>query len=288
MGRFGVLIIVIFVAAGCSSNKPAPQPSAMSVAAYDQVVNGISGTLTRDTAGIDGALTPAAVGSAITTARGDTSAAVSQLQHLTAPAQVKTARAALISALRAFGGALGSAATAASTDQVCAGSSALAMLSRSSGAAPLRSALGSVLPPTTADTTRRLANGALIKRPVKTGLGELTIINNGGTSDAVVELARGAGTAEVALYVRAGSTATVKDIGDGNYQAYFTGGVDWDAAHHLFTRSCGFQKFDTTVGFTTTTHGDTTQYVQEELTLTQVVNGNVQTSKVPAEQFPQS
>lgn len=103
-----------------------------------------------------------------------------------------------------------------------------------------------------------------------------------------MELVRGQGTTELYLYVRAGSTATVKGVGDGNYQAYFTGGTDWDAADHRFTRSCDFEKFDTNVSFTTTTHGNETDYVQDELTLTQVVNGNVQTSKVPAQQFPQS
>jgi hypothetical protein len=60
MGPLRVLMTAVLAAAvpgvaGCTGDKPAPRPPAttMSVAAYDQMVNGIAGKLTHDTARVD-------------------------------------------------------------------------------------------------------------------------------------------------------------------------------------------------------------------------------------------
>jgi hypothetical protein len=83
----------------------------------------------------------------------------------------------------------------------------------------------SFLPPATAATDRRLANGTVVKPPVRAGPGEAIVINNGST-DAVVTLALGdSRAAAMAVYARAGSPATVTGIGDGSYQEYVTSGT---------------------------------------------------------------
>ena len=206
----------------------------------------------------------------------------------------------MISALTSFYTALGSTASAAGVSQVCAGTSAVALISRSEGTAQLRSAeaqlsaadpahllrLGSFLPPITADTNHRLANGTLIKRASPSGQGELTVDNIGGAADAVVSLVSGNNVTTTAVYVHAGSSATAHGIGDGKYQVYVTNGNDWETPEHLFARNCYFQKFDKVADFTTTTSGDTTEYTLLDVKLTPTVNGNATESKVPPGQFP--
>jgi len=302
------------VLAGCSSAAPAPQASTrpispvtilaspMAPAKYQHLLTAIDEKLAADTRLLRAARTPLAVSAAATKAQNDISADVSQLQKISAPAALRAAQAALISALRDFGTDLGSASTAAGADQVCAGSSAVAMLSRSGAAAQLRSAdsglatadpaapvqMGSFLPPVTADTDRRLANGATVKRTTGSGLGQL-VIDNGGSTDALVDLVLGRGhAATMAIYVRARSSSTTTGIGDGTYQVYVTSGTDWDSGHHLITRNCYFEKFDKSIPFTTRNLSNETQYTRERITLTAVPGGNVTVSQVRPEQFPVS
>jgi hypothetical protein len=211
----------------------------------------------------------------------------------------------MVSALRTFRGNLTSTGTAAGGDEVCAGSAALAMLSNSAGAAQLRAAetqlsaadpalsgaragSASVVPPASAYMHRRLANGALVRRAVPGGLGQLTI-HNGNDQDAVVSLVRGSGSvAALALYVRAKSSATTTSVADGTYQVYYTTGSDWDSREHLFTRFCDFEKLNKDSTFTTTQGSSETQYTTESITLNTVFAGNVTASKVPADRFPAS
>jgi hypothetical protein len=287
----------LVIVAGCSGAKPAsPAPAAMSMASYQKLLTGIDARLANDTKRLGVTLSPAAVGFAVEITQSDVSGAVQQLQDTTPPPRLKAAHAGLVSAFTALGQALTSAMAGAHNDQLCAGTSALALISRSGGATRLRSAqaqlaaadvqLASFLPPATADTSRRLANGKFVKRPAPTGQGELTV-DNGTSTDAVVDLVRGAVTA-LAVYVRSGSSYTAKGVADGNYQVYFTSGTDWDGTNHVFTRDCVFQKFDNTVSFTTTTSGDTIQYTDDQITLNPVVNGNAKVSDVSPGQYPLS
>lgn len=298
------MVVVLFAAVpvlvSCSAKKPAPPPTpkvtALTTAAYQQVLSGIDMKLATDTQGLSSARTPPAVGIAVGLTEADVSAAVRQLQGIHPPVPVKAAHAALISALRDFYADLGSAASASGAEQVCAGSSAMAMISRSSGATQLRSAdarlatadiqMGSFLPQVMADTDRRLANGALVKRAKRGGLGLLTITNAGNT-DAVLSLVVGSSdTAVMAIYVRADSSYKTKNIADGSYLFYMTSGTDWDAADHLFTRNCDFEKFSGTSDFTTTRKGDRIEYTVETIGLTPEVGGDVTETKVAPSQFP--
>jgi hypothetical protein len=98
----------------------------------------------------------------------------------------------------------------------------------------------------------------------------------------------GGTVATLAVYVRARSSYTAQGVPDGTYQIYFTSGSDWDSAGHVFTRDCGFQKFDTPTSFTTSTSGNMINYTEDQITLNPVVNGNATTSDVPPGQFPPS
>jgi len=203
-------------------------------------------------------------------------------------------------ALRDFRGDLTSTGSAADADQVCAGSSALEMLSSSAGAEQLRSAEaqlakvnptaeGSFLPAATPYTHRRLADGALVKRAAQSGLGQLTVRNN-NDQDAVVSLVlRGSDVATMALYVRAKSSATTTGVADRTYQVYYTTGADWDGSQHLFTRYCDFERLNKAIGFTATPQSNgATDYTTEQITLNSIFGGNVTASRVPADKFPAS
>lgn len=299
--------------AGCASAKPsasavssvsgsAVSASASSTANYWQTLNGINTKLAADIGQIRSARTPTAVSAAATTAVSDAYLDFYRLAGMTPPSAVQAAQDALVSALRTFRGALSSTGSAAGSGEVCAGSSALAMLSSSAGAAQLRAAearlsaanptagarAGSVWPPATAYMHRRLANGALVRRAVPGGLGQLTI-HNGNDQDAVVSLVRGSGSvAALALYVRAKSSATTTSVADATYQVYYTTGSDWDSREHLFTRFCDFEKLNKNITFTTTQGSGVTRYTTEQITLNTVFAGNVTASKVPADKFPAS
>jgi hypothetical protein len=287
-------LLLALCIAGCSAAKPssaAPPsgPTAISAAAYQQLLSGIDAKLVKDKQLVSAALTSSSVSLAVTITADDVSGAVMRLSQVSAPASMKAGQADLVAALRAYGSALSSAARTVDADQICAGSAELAQISQSGGVARLRAtALAAAVPQATADTEVRLANGTVISRAKKTGLGDLTIINTGGSTDAVVDLVLTGRVAALAVYVRAASSTTVKGVTDGDYQVYITTGSGWDPVHHLFTRACGFQKMDSPADFTTSTHGNTTQYVQDQITITPVVNGNVQVTKVPPAQFPRS
>jgi len=286
-------VLVILAAGGCTGSKPAAAAvpvRAVSLSAYRLMLSTVVVSLASDLQRLRSAQAPAAVSSAAAAAEHDVAGDIRTLQGSRGPAQVQAAQTALIAALRQYATSLDSTAAAAGSDRVCAGSSAAALLSRSSGAARLRQAqagagMPQFLPSPTAGTGRRLANGTLIMAPAPRGLGELTIVNTAGTTDAVVGMVLGDSTA-MAVYVQAGATRTVRHIGDGVYQIYITTGVDWDAAGRLFTRDCGFQKMNTTFDYVTTTHGSTTQYAADQITLTPAADGNVTLSQVPADRFP--
>jgi hypothetical protein len=310
-----VLVAAVTGVAGCASAKPAASDSASASASatafasataaadYWPTVNGINTKLAADIQQIESARTPTAVSSAITAAEADVYLDYYRLIGMNPPGAAQAAQDALVSALRDFRGDLTSAGSAADANQVCAGSSALEMLSSSPGTRELRSAeaelakvdptagarTGSFLPPPTAYTNRRLADGALVKRAAQSGLGQLTVHNN-NDQDAVVSLVLGnSGVATMALYIRARSSATTTGIPDGSYQAYYTTGADWDGSEHLFTRFCDFEKLNKVIPFTTTAQGNgVTEYTTEQITLHTYFAGNVTASRVPADKFPAS
>jgi hypothetical protein len=297
-----ILAAVIPALAGCTGNTPAPLPSAqsMTVAAYERVLARIDKGLGSDFQRLRSAQSPPAVSATAAATEENVSRDLDLLDGVSPPGRFEAGNAAIIPALMSFYAALGSAASAAGTSQVCAGTSAVALISRSKGTAQLRSAearlsaadpahllhLGSFLPPVTTDTNRRLANGTLIKKASPSGPGEVKVNNSEGSADVVVSLVPSNAVTEMAVYVRARSSATVHGIRDGTYQVYVTDGDDWETRENLFTRNCDFGKFDRTADFTTKISGDTTDYTFYEIDLNPSVYGNATESKVRPEQYP--
>jgi hypothetical protein len=310
-----VLVIVVAWVTGCASAKPVVQAPASSApgsqapasstatAGYWPTLNGINAKLAADIRQLRSARTPTAVSSAVTAAEADVYLDFFRLAGMSPPSVAQAAHDALVGALREFRGVLSSTGSAADAYQVCAGYSALELLSSSTGAAQLRAAeaqmatinptteaqAGSFLLAATPYTHRRLADGTLVKQPTSSGLGQLTVHNNNDQDTVVSLVPRGSDVATMALYVRAKSSATTTGVADGAYQVYYTTGVDWDRSEHLFTRYCDFERLNKTIDFTATPQGNgVTGYTTEQITLHTIFAGNVTASRVPADKFPAS
>ncbi|MFB9234090.1 hypothetical protein ACFFWC_00840 [Plantactinospora siamensis] len=215
------------------------------------------------------------------------------LADLTPPATAASAHADLLGGLLELSSALAVAGSVADSWEVCVGPAATAQLSRDAAVERLRGAfrtlasadpahpyrVGAFIPAKTEDANRRLSTGSYLKR-TQGGLGRLKIENN-GTVDTVFSVVRGK-TVVDRIYVRSKSTATVRGIPDGTYQVYFVSGIDWDSRFKAFGRDCGFERFDSTYKFTTTSRS----YTEWTLSLLAGNGGNASSSDVDPDQFP--
>lgn len=113
------------------------------------------------------------------------------------------------------------------------------------------------------------------------GRGEL-LIQNGTDADALVILAGMNDRAVKTAYVRASRSFNITGIRDGTYRLYYSKGEAFDRATKRYTRNATYQRFDTTIEFTSTP----TQYSTWEVTLYGVVGGNVGTESVDPSNFP--
>ncbi|NRQ40422.1 hypothetical protein HII36_52695 [Nonomuraea sp. NN258] len=126
----------------------------------------------------------------------------------------------------------------------------------------------------------RPRNGKILYDRISGGLGQLKI-QNGTSRDAVVTLVRGR-TKAISIYVRARSSATIKDVRDGTYRIFFTTGYRYSLSKGRFTSSAAYQRFNRQVKFTTTA----TSASGYRLTLNPVKGGNASTSHVNPKDFP--
>jgi hypothetical protein len=214
------------------------------------------------------------------------------LAGVTPPPGVASAHSELVGALYDLANALDETGSAAESNEVCLGSAAVARVSRDAALDRFRAEvralatadptqayrLGSFVPAKTKDGNRRLGNGSYLKR-TRGGSGQLKI-KNGGT-DTVVSIVRGK-TAVTRVYLRGKNNFTVHSIADGTYQIFVTSGVDWDNKLKAFARNCGFEKFDDSLKFTTTSR----TYTGWTISLYSVKGGNASTSRVDPEDFP--
>ncbi|WP_055590226.1 hypothetical protein [Peterkaempfera griseoplana] len=176
----------------------------------------------------------------------------------------------------------------------CTASAALAGLGASQGLKALPGALSRLAragyrtsyraPHTGARQDRRKSTGSYVHNGSRTGRGELTI-ENGGSQDAVISLAKGKRTA-YSVYVRKGADYKVRGVRDGTYTVYFTSGRDWDSKARRFTRDCGFSRFDDPLRFTTTVTSTQIRWSTWRLTLQPVFGGNATTSDLDEGSFP--
>ena len=300
-----VVVIVVALITGISgpatSGTPTPQaaPPAPttttqppeSAADYQQGLNGLATALNNGLTELNNAQTPEAITTAVTDLGNDIQQAEGAFDAVP-PTAIATENDALLAALHAVTGeGLIAVSSAASSDQVCLGSSATALLSRAIGLDQLRQAIttltaagyqfGASIPPITQDGARTAGTGAIVAGGVKHGLGQLTI-TNGGDTDATVGIVAGQGAPLVTVYMGHGGTFTLHHIPDGTYTIYVTSGADWDGGARLFSRNCDFEQFDQTMDFTTTS----TQYTTYTITLTPVAGGNASESSVDPGSFP--
>ena len=129
----------------------------------------------------------------------------------------------------------------------------------------------------------RPANGAIITSSMMSGQGELTI-TNGRSQDALVVLTSTTATNKplLAVYVRANSSTTVRNISDRTYNVFFSHGDDWDKSSNKFTRNVSHTKFNDTLQFVTTM----TEYTIWQITVHAVAGGTAGTQSVSPGSFP--
>ncbi|UBU17180.1 hypothetical protein [Nonomuraea gerenzanensis] len=132
--------------------------------------------------------------------------------------------------------------------------------------------------------TRRLRNGAFIRKSTLNGRSSLEI-DNGSSSDAVITVIKGSSKV-FSVYVRKKSKFKVRGVRDGSYKIYFTHGADWDGKNKAFTRDCSFERFEKNVKFKTTFTATQILWHDWRITLHSIAGGNVRTSPVDPDDFP--
>jgi hypothetical protein len=280
-----------------ASSEPSASPSSTGVspADYQRALSGLDTAVAPAFRRLVGARTPSKVTSALSALRAQVVRHTETLRGLEPPDLLATPHASLLDGLDTFASDLDDAMGSSRDWDVCAGPSATALLSRSAGAAAVRSAAAKIaatdpahryrvatfLPRKTADLKRRRDTG-MLKRPGSRGLGQLEI-RNGGTGDAAVSLVPVGGKAPLlSAYVRSKGSFTVTGIPDGNYTGYVTTGADWDPRNRGFSRSCNYFRFDDRFDFRTTS----SQFTIWRIGLTPQAGGNAKTSGVDPDSFP--
>ncbi|HVX44361.1 MAG TPA: hypothetical protein VHC49_10765 [Mycobacteriales bacterium] len=271
--------------------RPRPTtPPGMAPAAYRHALAVADDQVTQALAGIGAAPTVPVLLSRLATTDAALNRAARLLDRLRPPRAAVTANTRLVSALRGFSGDIGALQSAAKSQQICAGSSALSRLHSRSGPNALRQATWALankgfdsrlkIPALPAQQTRRLGTGTFTQDARAGGNGQLEIDNNGDV-DAVVSLVTG-GHPIFGVYVTAGASYTVSSIPDGTYEAYFTTGLDWNPPARSFTRSCSFTKYDDTFPYQTTA----TTLPGWSITLERTIGGNASTTDLDPSQYP--
>ncbi|MEU8354590.1 hypothetical protein AB0C27_01150 [Nonomuraea sp. NPDC048882] len=126
----------------------------------------------------------------------------------------------------------------------------------------------------------RPSNGRILYHRIGGGVNQLKI-KNGTSRDGVVALVRGS-TKAISIYVRAKSTATIRDVRDGTYRIYFTTGSRFSVSKGRFGRNAVYQRFNDRLRF----RSPGTRYTIYTLTLHPVRGGKARTSGVNPKDFP--
>ena len=223
--------------------------------------------------------------------------AAKALGPINPPAELVEPNAKLVSALQAFGGEAGSLSSKVDERSLCTGSVVRAGLGNADATSALRKALASVyaklpgdppalkLPAAGQKDGPRPSNGSYIRDGSRDGRAELAI-DNGGAADAVVTLSK-EGKPAISVYVRKGKTYTVKNVSDGSYAVFFSGGSGWDDVARAFGRNCSFSRFEDPLKFRTIRDAeDLLAELQDHSA--PVVGGTARTDDVDPDDFPDS
>ncbi|MBB5629619.1 hypothetical protein [Sphaerisporangium krabiense] len=282
-------------AAGSSGSSAAASPAPDLAGAYRETLRSAADPLGSALDGLPKARTLKSLDQRLERAQGAASDAVERLGAATPPPEVGAEHSDYLAALRGLDGDLGTLRDAVAGHELCAPSAVLARLGGTDGYGAVRDAGGELAAKgdypadvarlkTPKEQSRRLANGAFIRRGPRGGLGHL-IVKNGATSDTVISVVRGK-SAVTRFYIRKGKNVTVTGVPDGTYKVYYTSGSDWDRRTRAFTRDCAFKKFGKDLAFRTRRTATYIQPMSWSITLRPVVGGNVRSVEVDPEDFP--
>lgn len=230
---------------------------------------------------------------AVETAAGQAATGVSQI---TPPAELSQAHSQFATALKTFRDELGDIGSQVDDRSLCTGSAVRVDVGKGDATRGLRDALAALsaklpahkptlaLPAAGLQDGSRPPNGKLIRTNHLDGQGEL-VIDNGGSTDAVVTLTKGK-KSTAAVYVRKGKKYTVTGVPDGTYTLFFTGGAGWDSDVRAFGRKCAFQRFEDPLSFNTTRIGNQAFGDRWSITLQRVAGGNARTADVDPNEIP--
>lgn len=101
------------------------------------------------------------------------------------------------------------------------------------------------------DFEYRPDTGTFVKDTLRTGEGELTIINDNPMSDAVAVLNTTEERSLMAVYIRSKTSFTISGIEDGSYVVYFELGNTWNMSSNRFADVDGFYRLDSSLQFRT-------------------------------------
>lgn len=278
------------MAVGCTTSGPTTPPP-VSQEVYQTELRTAGNALKVAFDGIAAAPPLDPLGSQIDSAASTVRATTQRLATIVPPTQYVTGQADLISALNQLAGQLSGLSAQVRSRELCAAPPAIATLSTLAGTDALRRAasrigssgvsLATALPAPEPLPDHHGKNGTVLRAP-GSGNGEFKV-ENGTGHDAVVTISQN-GRAIGSLYVAHSETARMTNIPDGTYDVFFTSGADWDGG--AFTRSCAFQRFDTTATFATQKTKRGTTYKTYSATLHSVPGGNTQIVNVPPGSFP--
>jgi hypothetical protein len=277
------------------SQTPSPKP--VSVQEYSTTLAGAVDPLESAMKGLTKAKGYKGLESRVAAVETAAAQAVTELSQVTPPAELAGRHSQLVTALQAFHGELGNVSSQVGDHALCTGSAVRAGLGDADGTSALRDALAAVsaklpndrpaltLPSAGQKGGSRPPNGKLIRAGNSGGRSELTI-ENGGSTDAVVTLSKGRRPV-ISVYVRKDKTYTVKNVPDGSYPVFFTGGSGWDGTARAFGRDCVFSRFEDPLEFRTTRDDAGGIYWQNfTITLQPVVGGTARTEDVNPDDFP--
>jgi hypothetical protein len=127
--------------------------------------------------------------------------------------------------------------------------------------------------------------GTIIKGNVLSGGdGELTIDNINGGSDAIAYLTyNGRKDSLIGVFIRKGTTYTINNIRDGNYDLYILYGENWNPNTRKFEDYMQYTKFEDPFPYQTSNN----MYRIWEVTLYTVINGNANTEVLSKDNFPE-
>ncbi|GAB2962034.1 hypothetical protein ACFMQL_28885 [Nonomuraea fastidiosa] len=268
--------------------------AALTPEAYKEELQSRRKAMTDAITGLAKARGLKALGQRVDKAEETLSGAAEALAAITPPEDVRAQHEAYVAGLRDVATGLGSTAGKVGARDLCTSSAVLADLRDKLAALDKAGRALQTAGDYPADVvnvkagerrTRRLRNGAFVRKGGTLDGRSTLEIDNGGDLDAVVTALRG-GSKVFSVYVRKKATFKVKGVRDGNYKIYFTHGTDWDGKTGAFTRDCSFERFEKTVKFKTTYTATQILWHDWRLTLHAISGGNARTTQVDPDDFP--